>query len=482
MRKYISVICALALGVNLAVIPTGNTKNVQAAVKVHNKTMYAGNTYSVKVNGGSYKTSNKKVVFVNKNGKITAKCRGTAIITIKSGKKVKKLKVVVKTNKKHNEIKTTVDELKISKPNMVLSDNKADISYYITNKGNGPVVNVKAEYKVTVAGVKTATGGAISADDESEKEYDLKASVKRIAKGKKSKLSSSVALAGNTEVKKVVLKKLIYHTGESKITYYPETEKWTSVRSPLDMKAPVISGLVGKKAYNSHYKDVVRTVYKENKSWLLKYVSAKDARDGKVKVTVDTSKVKWNKKGIYTVVYRAKDKAGNTASVKTKVAVRKSSDSYDRYATSILNGIVNKSWSDEKKARAIYSYVYRKVAYIDSNDHYSWERSAVHAMRYNSGNCFCSYSLARLLLTRCGIPNQTVTRYRGHAGHWWNFVYIHGGWYHYDTTSRRIKGWFCLWTDSQLTYYSNRAGHSHIWNHRWVPASAKKKISRDWRR
>lgn len=89
MRKYISIICALALGVNLAVIPAGNTKNAQAAVKVHNKTMYAGNTYSVKVNGGSYKTSNKKVVFVNKNGKLTAKSRGTAVITVKSGKKVK---------------------------------------------------------------------------------------------------------------------------------------------------------------------------------------------------------------------------------------------------------------------------------------------------------------------------------------------------------------------------------------------------------
>lgn len=211
--------------------------------------------------------------------------------------------------------------------------------------------------------MEPATGDVISTDDESEKEYELTASVKRTAKGKKAKLSSSVIFSENNEVKKVVLKKLVYHTGESKITYYPETGKWTSVRSPLDMKAPVISGLVGKRAYNSHYKDVVRTVYKENKSWLLKYVSAKDARDGKVKVTVDTSKIKWNKKGIYTVTYRAKDKAGNKASVKTKVAVRKSSDSYDRYATSILNGIVKKSWSDEKKARAIYSYVYRKVAY-----------------------------------------------------------------------------------------------------------------------
>ena len=111
------------------------------------------------------------------------------------------------------------------------------------------------------------------------------------------------------------------------------------------------------------------------------------------------------------------------------------------------------------------------MAYVDSNDHASWERSSLYAIRYNSGNCFCYYALSRLLLTRCGIPNQPVPRYRGHGHHWWNFVYIKGSWYHFDTTPRRRNGYFCLWTDARLTAYSNRAGNSHIWNRKWVPKS-----------
>lgn len=44
----------------------------------------------------TYKSSNSKVATVNANGKITAKKKGTAIITVKSGKKTVKCKVTVK--------------------------------------------------------------------------------------------------------------------------------------------------------------------------------------------------------------------------------------------------------------------------------------------------------------------------------------------------------------------------------------------------
>ena len=476
MKKYISIVCALAIGINMVMVPLC-TKNVEAAVKNSKKTMYAGTTWSLKSQGNTYKTSNKKVAFVSKKGIVTAKNEGTAVITVKKGKTTKKIDITVKTNKKHTAINTTVDELKLSKPKIVHKNGEAALSEYITNKGSSFIVKVNAEYLVTAENSNPATGGAISVGDSLEKQYKVKASVKRIKKGKKAELKGSVSVADDLSIKKVELTKLVYHSGESKIVYYPDTGKWKASKSPIDMKAPVIAGLVGSKAYNRHYKDVVRTIYKEKKSWLLKYVSARDARDGKVKVTVDTSKINWKKKGTYTVIYRAKDKAGNVASVKTKVALRKSTDSYDRYASTILRRIVKESWSDEKKARAIYKYVRRKMAYVDSNDHKSWERSSVYALRYNSGNCFCFYSLARLLLTRCGIPNQTVTRYKGHSGHWWNLVYIRGGWYHFDTTPRRVRGWFCLWTDAQLTAYSNRAGHSHIWKRSWVPASPVRKIS-----
>lgn len=476
MKKCVSIVCALAMVINMAAVPT-SAKKADAAVKITEKTMYAGTSLSVKLEGSSYKTSDKKIAYVSEDGEIIAKNKGVAVITIKNGNTKEQVRVNVKTNKKHTAINTLPEELKISKPVIIYSDESTDVSYYITNKGSGPIMKVKAQYTVTVTTAKPTTGSAVSSEKTSQKKYNFKADFNKIAKGKQVELKASLVLSDNSDIKSVALNKIVYHSGDSKIIYYPNTGKWSASRSYIDVKAPVISGLVGDNAYNKHYKDVVRTVYKEDKSWLLKYVSATDEHDGKVKVTVDTSRVKWNKKGIYTVTYHAEDNAGNVASVKTKIAVRKSSDSYDRYASSILKKITKQSWSDEKKARAIYKYVRGRMAYIDSNDHQSWERSSVYALRYNSGNCFCFYSLSRLLLTRCGIPNQTVTRYKGHAGHWWNFVYIRDGWYHFDTTPRRIQGWFCLWTDSQLTAYSNRAGNSHIWNHSWVPASSKKKIS-----
>ena len=43
-----------------------------------------------------WKSSNNKIATVDKKGKITAKKKGTTIITVKSGKKTVKCKVTVK--------------------------------------------------------------------------------------------------------------------------------------------------------------------------------------------------------------------------------------------------------------------------------------------------------------------------------------------------------------------------------------------------
>ena len=161
-----------------------------------------------------------------------------------------------------------------------------------------------------------------------------------------------------------------------------------------------------------------------------------------------------------------------------KVQVRAVND-LDRMADSILKGIVKDSWSDQKKAEAIYRYMRKNYIYVDSNDHESWEKSALYGLRYQSGNCFVFYSVSRLLLTRCGIPNIEVKRSAGSThGHWWNYVYIDGGWYHFDTTPRRRRATFCLVTDDQLSAYSRAAGNSHIWDKTLIPKGAKKKISK----
>lgn len=218
--------------------------------------------------------------------------------------------------------------------------------------------------------------------------------------------------------------------------------------------------------------------YSDRKYDFKKYVHASDDMGGKVALSVDTSKINWKKSGVYNITYTAKDLAGNVTKKTAKAQVRAVND-LDRMADSILKGIVKDSWSDQKKAEAIYRYMRKNYIYVDSNDHESWEKSALYGLRYQSGNCFVFYSVSRLLLTRCGIPNIEVKRSAGSThGHWWNYVYIDGGWYHFDTTPRRRRATFCLVTDDQLSAYSRAAGNSHIWDKTLIPKGAKKKISK----
>lgn len=297
--------------------------------------------------------------------------------------------------------------------------------------------------------------------------------IKQIRAGKTVKASVSGDF-GDPDRLKITVKSVKLYTGKLLLGYSKSGN--VSVQWGVkDKKAPVITGWVGKNSYN--YKDVYMVVYPDRKRDLTKYVKAVDDRDGKVKVKVDTSDVNWKRSGVYKVTFIAKDRSGNTAKETAKVQVR-TVKGIDQMADSILSSIIKPSWSDKAKAEAIYRYVRRNYSYVDSNDHASWENSALYGLRYKSGNCFVFYSVSRLLLTRAGIPNIEVKRSAGSShGHWWNYVYVQGGWYHFDTTPRRILATFCLVTDAQLTGYSRSAGNSHIWNKSLLPAGAKKPIS-----
>lgn len=93
-------------------------------------------------------------------------------------------------------------------------------------------------------------------------------------------------------------------------------------------------------------------------------------------------------------------------------------------------------------------------------------------------NLYAYYSLSRLLLTRAGIPNLMITRYPAvpNHHHWWNLAYVKGGWYHFDTTPRRLKGHFCLLTDSQLRIYERRSPGTFRYANSAYPKRAMKTI------
>ena len=269
--------------------------------------------------------------------------------------------------------------------------------------------------------------------------------------------------------------KAYLYTGDALYVYNGKKDTGTLKWGKKDKKAPVFSGWVGKESiYN---KEPIRICYSDRKkTYKFKdHVSAVDDRDGKVSFKVDTSKIRWNKEGIYKIYYTAKDRAGNVGKAYAKVQVYVTGTA-ENVADEVLRSVINKSWSEEKKLRAIYRYTKGHCSYVDTGSHTDWRKAGLNGIRYQSGDCFTYYAVAKLLISRAGIYNLTVTRFPAYSSHhWWNLVYVRDGWYHLDTTPRHRAGEFCLVTDEQLRSYST--GTTFAFDQKKYPKRAKKKIS-----
>ena len=475
--------------------------NTQAAEKkvtatIASETVTVGKQIRIetKTKNVTYATSDPKIATVSEEGVITGKKAGNVVIAVKkSGYEPQKFSVTVKAYGKYPSIPVTLDEV-----GMKLEYGSEQIDAVITNRAkSGSIQKIEYVYDAyiydseaeengdviveTPASV-TDDGEVIITDENQDENPDevidsrrVTICAEKIAAGKK-KAAHVKGDFGDPELLDMRLLCVRIYTGKSILNYDMTKNRMTVKWQIRDTTPPVISGWIGKNGYNS--KDVYMVAYSDRKYDFKKYVHASDDMGGKVALSVDTSKINWKKSGVYNITYTAKDLAGNVTKKTAKVQVRAVND-LDRMADSILKGIVKDSWSDQKKAEAIYRYMRKNYIYVDSNDHESWEKSALYGLRYQSGNCFVFYSVSRLLLTRCGIPNIEVKRSAGSThGHWWNYVYIDGGWYHFDTTPRRRRATFCLVTDDQLSAYSRAAGNSHIWDKTLIPKGAKKKISK----
>ncbi len=482
-----------------------------------------GTSYQITKKGAKYHSSDTSVAYVDAEGRVTTKKIGEAVIRIKTDEKTWNQHLTVVANgKKTRKIDVSTGEVAVR---------SSKISYQTLKVESGaaeetplpeetPMVEESPVPEETAAPEETAVPEESLAPTESaapteaptseptpvpvpKVKFTVSVKLKNIAEEdatrvvlygkvgenicklnfgemeagevKTEKFSQIVEEGAVTQGEEMQLVKLAVYSNKMYTVYRYEEHTTTFHYATKDKKAPVISGFVGKNSYNQEMPYMV--VYSNDKDYdYFQYVTAEDDREGKVTLTVNTKKVNFKKSGIYKITYRAVDKAGNVSKRDARIEVRKAKD-LDSYADKVLSEITKPSWSVYKKATAIYNYTRNHISYTGSSNKSNWEKEAVRGLRYGTGDCFTYYAVARALLTRAGIPNIEVTRYRGVGHHWWNMVYVKGGWYHYDCGPRKAGGRFCMVTDNQLTQYSKTHGNKYIWNYSAIPKSATKKLT-----
>ena len=189
-------------------------------------------------------------------------------------------------------------------------------------------------------------------------------------------------------------------------------------------------------------------------------VSAEDNCDGAVSVQVDASAVDSTRTGTYPVVYSATDRAGNvaTATVRfTIVPADVDETEAEAVAKRILDEILTDDMTLAEQVEAIYNYVFRNVHYVGRSDKTDWRSEAVRGLTTGKGDCFTSYSSARLLLEHTDAQILSVERIGGRTHHYWLLVNIGTGWYHYDACNAGSGKKRCfMWTNEQTRAISTR--------------------------
>lgn len=192
IKKLITIITIMAVAFTLVMPVT-----IRAAAKVKlnrtNITINVNQSYQLKVNGtnkkATWKSSNRKVAVVSRNGKITGKKSGKAVITAKVNKKNYKCRITVKLSPKP-EISSTKKSVKVKRVkegiyNVTLNENVKNVA--LTAKRGKTNVTKKSTWKSSNKDIVTITRkGQISAKKAG------KAKVTVSYKGKKTTLNVTV--------------------------------------------------------------------------------------------------------------------------------------------------------------------------------------------------------------------------------------------------------------------------------------------------
>ena len=471
----------------------------------------------------TYESSNSVIASVDAKGVVTGKKAGKVKISVRrKGYKTKKYTITVeKRKRKPTSLPVTLSEVSIANtavaydtrtPTGELTGGTQHMSYITNHAKKGTIKRIVYYYKVpkkvpvsstptkqpsenpsespspvspgaVTAEEATAAPAGTEAPDSSEntvayknETWEITVTAKNIGPGKRVKAERAGKNAEDTTLPDDTLTKVELYTGKALYVYDADKSSYTLKWGTKDTKPPVITGLVKGKS-GTGYNDIYRVYYSDRKNRYKfdQFVTAVDDRDGKVKVKADTSKINWGKSGVYKLWFTAVDRAGNKAESWAKVRVY-TPGSAESAADQVLRSITRESWSDEKKARAIYRFIRGKCSYVNHTIPTDWRVAGLKGLRYRSGDCYSYYAMSRLLLTRAGLTNVLVKRYPVPKGqpHYWSLVYVRGGWYHFDTTPRHRNANFCLWTDAQMWSYSS--GYVFQFRRNYFPARATKKL------
>lgn len=248
------------------------------------------------------------------------------------------------------------------------------------------------------------------------------------------------------------------------------TEKWIT-----DREAPQIIGV----------RDIA--VYAGDPVSYLEAVTARDAHDGLVEVSVDNSAVNPDVPGTYEVSYFAQDASGNTVTRKASVTVLARGEGYvdmetiHAAADAVLEQIICSGSGPKEQVGAIYTWAHDSLRYGGHTDRTDWYQAAYTMLTTGRGDCYGYFAATKLLLERLDIPNIDVEKVKNSesdSSHFWSLVSIDGGesYFHFDATPRIGQTQdFCLVTDAILDAYSDANKGSHNRDTSLYPATPEER-------
>ncbi|MEE1010167.1 MAG: transglutaminase domain-containing protein [Agathobacter sp.] len=459
----------LVLALTIVLSPASvSAKTFSASLQKDKIPVGATTKISCNLDDVTFKSSNREIATVSDSGVITGKKSGSVQITATtSGGSKKSFPLTIVTRKyKPTVVGTTFDDLKFVGRKMTLvSENKYDFSFRIKNTSKtGTIKKIVLHYSYKL---KAADGSDVD-----------KTKIVVLKNIKPQEVSDLKTIKGDYsgDINNMNLYKVDLYSKSACLKYNFSQNSVKLYWGTKDTTAPTITGYLEGDSKDGNG-DYYRVYYSDRKnSYDFKdFIKVSDDRDANVKLKINTDKINWKKNGIYKIYYKATDSSGNVTKtwVKARIIV---TGAPEKAADEILSSIIKTSWSDKKKAIAIFDFVKDNISYSGWSKKDDWRYAGHRTLNNLSGDCYGYYSISRLLLVRAGIPCVEIERYPipGGQDHHWNLVYVKGGWYHFDTTPRRRDARFCLLTDSQMNHYST--GYTFRFNKNLYPARATKQI------